>query len=82
MRRAGQIVGSTQGVLVVRSVEGSEPSIGDRVVDEHLDSLGRIVDVFGPLEQPYVAVSPENGVSLEGRLGSILYIPSDQKSHR
>jgi RNA-binding protein len=33
------------------------------VVDEDLEEVGRVVDVFGPVERPFLAVSPDDGVS-------------------
>jgi RNA-binding protein len=34
------------------------PNIGDRVVDENLNQVGTVFDVFGPVASPYVAVRP------------------------
>jgi RNA-binding protein len=34
------------------------PHIGDRVVDEKLNHVGTVFDVFGPISSPYVAVRP------------------------
>jgi len=36
----------------------SIPRIGDRVVDEKLNGVGTVFDVFGPVSSPYVAVRP------------------------
>ncbi|MEF8831036.1 MAG: Gar1/Naf1 family protein [Halobacteriales archaeon] len=58
MRRVGTVVGTAQGLLVVRSADRSHPDVGAMVVDEQLDEVGEVVDVFGPVEQPYVSISP------------------------
>ena len=58
MRRAGTVVGSAQGVVVVRSGDDKFPAVGTELVDERLDAVGEVVDVFGPVERPYLAVSP------------------------
>jgi len=58
MRRAGTVVGTAQGVAVVRSDDGSHPDAGADLVDEQLEPVGTVVDVFGPVERPYLAVSP------------------------
>jgi len=34
------------------------PHIGDAVVDEKLNNVGTVFDVFGPVSSPYVAVRP------------------------
>ncbi|PSQ33270.1 H/ACA RNA-protein complex protein Gar1, partial [Halobacteriales archaeon SW_12_69_24] len=57
MRRVGEVVRTAQNLAVVRSPDETCPDIGTGVVDEDLDELGRVVDVFGPVERPYLAVS-------------------------
>ena len=61
MKRIGEIVRSAQGVAVVRCLDDTHPSIGTTVVDEQLTDVGRVVDVFGPVRQPYLAVAPDSG---------------------
>ncbi len=34
------------------------PRIGDDAVDENLKKIGRVLDVFGPVNAPYVTVRP------------------------
>jgi RNA-binding protein len=58
MRRAGTVTRTAQGLLVVRCEGADYPDIGSECVDEGLDAVGRVVDVFGPVERPYLAVSP------------------------
>ncbi len=36
----------------------SLPKIGDKVVDEKLEFVGTVFDVFGPVSSPYIAVRP------------------------
>jgi RNA-binding protein len=73
MRRLGDVVRTAQGLAVVRSPDDSTPDIGTPVVDESLTDVGRVVDVFGPVDRPYVAVSPEGDVRLAGLVGSKVY---------
>jgi RNA-binding protein len=73
MRRVGEVVRVAQNIAVVRSPDGSHPDIGTGVVDEDLDELGRVVDVFGPVERPYLAVSPDGEVHLPALVGTKLY---------
>jgi RNA-binding protein len=77
MRRAGEVVRTAQGVAVVRSPDGSYPETGTKVIDEGLAEVGRIVDVFGPVERPYLAVSPVDGVRLASLVGTPVYARED-----
>ena len=73
MRRIGEVVRIAQNVAVVRAPDPDHVDIGTPVVDENLDDLGRVVDVFGPVERPYLAVSPNDDVHLPALVGSPLY---------
>ncbi|MEF8781836.1 MAG: Gar1/Naf1 family protein [Haloarculaceae archaeon] len=73
MKRAGEVVRTAQGVAVVHSPDESYPSIGTDLVDESLAEVGTVVDVFGPVERPYLAVSPEEGVRLAPLVGAAVY---------
>ncbi|WP_247728427.1 H/ACA ribonucleoprotein complex subunit GAR1 [Halovivax limisalsi] len=71
MRRAGSVVETAQGLLVCR---GEDVDIGESVVDESLSEVGRIVDVFGPVSEPYFAVAPVDDVHPPGLIGDRLYV--------
>jgi len=75
VRRVGEVVRTAQRLAVVRVPTDTEepPSVGSRVVDETLDDVGQVVDVFGPVERPYVAVTPDDGVALPPLVGAPLY---------
>ncbi len=74
MRRVGTVVRTAGGLAIARGETGEEPpEIGAGVVDESLSTVGRVVDVFGPVEHPYVAVTPASGVSLTSLVGGPLY---------
>jgi RNA-binding protein len=73
MRRAGEVQRVAQGVAVVRCDDDEHPDIGDGVVDADLDDVGRVVDVFGPVERPFLAVTPDEGVHLPALVGQTLY---------
>lgn len=73
MRRVGEVVRVAQGVAVVRCPSDDPPAIGTDVVDEDLADVGRVVDVFGPVERPYMAVSPNEGDPPAVLLGRSLY---------
>ena len=73
MRAVGEAVRAAQGLAVLRSDDDDHPDIGTAVVDERLETVGRVVDVFGPVERPYLAVLPADGVAVPTLLGERLY---------
>ncbi|MWV65172.1 H/ACA RNA-protein complex component Gar1 [Halorubrum sp. JWXQ-INN 858] len=74
MQRVGTVVRTAQGLAIARVDPGEEPpDIGRAVVDESLSTVGRVVDVFGPVDHPYVAVTPNDGVALATLVGGKLY---------
>jgi RNA-binding protein len=73
MRRVGEVVRVAQNVAVVRAPDDDYPEIGTAVVDGSLDELGEVVDVFGPVDRPYLAVSPDDDVHLPALVGTTLY---------
>jgi RNA-binding protein len=73
MKRLGEVVRTAQGVAVVRSPDDSTPALGTTVVDEELTECGRVVDVFGPVDRPYFAVSPTDDVRIVTLVGSPVY---------
>ena len=73
MRRAGTVVRAVGGLAVARSPGGGHPAIGATLVDEALEAVGRVVDVMGPVERPYVVVKPAAGRSPAALLDAKLY---------
>ncbi|MFC4541698.1 H/ACA ribonucleoprotein complex subunit GAR1 [Halosolutus amylolyticus] len=76
MRRIGQVVRTAQGLAILRADDGDDDGhdvIGTMVLDESLDDVGRVVDVFGPVDRPYLAVTPDEDVHLPSLVGSTLY---------
>ncbi|GAB7095064.1 H/ACA ribonucleoprotein complex subunit GAR1 [Halolamina litorea] len=73
MERVGTVSRTAQGLAIARCPGADHPPIGRAVVDENLDTVGRIVDVFGPVEQPYVAVTPNDRSKLTALVGGKLY---------
>jgi RNA-binding protein len=74
MKRAGTVHRTAQGLAVVRAPGEDHPDIGAETVDERLDDAGRVVDVFGPVERPYLAVTPADDRRLPDLLGETLYV--------
>ena len=54
----------------------TQPRIGDKVVDENLEFVGSVFDIFGPVSSPYIAVKP--AISNPNRLieNTLYTIPS------
>lgn len=73
MNRIGSVVGAAQGLAICRSPDERTPNVGTRVVDDSLTAVGEVVEVFGPVARPYVAVTPVEGVHLPGLVGERLY---------
>ncbi|ADD07153.1 tRNA/rRNA pseudouridine synthase complex protein Gar1 [Natrialba magadii ATCC 43099] len=80
MKRIGTVVRTAQGLAVLRADatdgdadDAHRDEIGTIVLDDSLDEVGRVVDVFGPVDQPYLAVTPDSGVHLPALVGSTLY---------
>lgn len=74
MRRVGTVVRTAGGLAIARGERGEEPPrIGSSVVDESLSTVGRVVDVFGPVDRPYLAVTPDADVHTPTLVGSTLY---------
>ena len=72
MNRLGEVVSTAQGLLVLRPPAGTDIDIGTTALDESLDTVGRVVDVFGPVARPYVAITPDGG-NPDALLGTKLY---------
>jgi RNA-binding protein len=73
MRRLGEVVRTAQGLAVVRCPDDDHPDIGTTVLDKDLEGIGRVVDVFGPVDRPYLAVTPDDGVALPPLVGTPVY---------
>jgi RNA-binding protein len=58
LNRIGYVlhVSNTKNIIVKAE---NVPRIGDEVVNEKLNHIGIVFDVFGPTKYPYVAVKPK-----------------------
>ncbi|AXR78091.1 H/ACA ribonucleoprotein complex subunit GAR1 [Natrarchaeobaculum sulfurireducens] len=80
MRRVGSVVRTAQGLAILRAepsddaadVDAHRDEIGTTVLDDSLEEVGRVVDVFGPVDRPYLAVTPYD-VHLPSLVSSTLY---------
>lgn len=73
MRRIGKVTHITdQGSVIVRT--DRTPPMGAKVVDKRVNEVGVIVDVFGPVKEPYVAIRPAKGVEVSNLVDQVLYL--------
>lgn len=72
MRRIGSAERVIQDLILVRA-GGEYADIGTELIDSELTAVGAVVDVFGPVDSPYVAVSPNDSVHPPSVLGEQLY---------
>lgn len=72
MRRVGVVDRTADGVAVLRTDD--PPDIGTDLVDAHLNRIGEVVDVFGPTERPYLAISPSAGWAPDDLLDLTCYV--------
>jgi len=77
MRPVGEVVRAAQGLAIVRLPDEAHPDLGARVIDADLESVGQVVDVFGPVDRPFVAVTPDDGQNPASLIGSRLYERAD-----
>ncbi len=57
MQRIGLVLHTSSSGNMILKAENL-PRIGDRVMDENLNQIGAVFDIFGPVSSPYVAVRP------------------------
>ncbi len=57
MQRLGRVVNVTPSKNVVIKAENA-PKIGSSVIDENLQTVGKVFDVIGPVTSPYAVVRP------------------------
>lgn len=74
MFRAGTVVRATGGVAIARCEDRDHPAIGTATVDERLEDTGKIVDVFGPVDRPYLAISPPESRRPASLVGATIYV--------
>ena len=74
MRRVGEVVQLTNGLIIVRITDHRYPPIGTSLLDERLNPVGRVVDVFGPVTNPYLALTSTDNRIDPAILGNRVYL--------
>ena len=72
MERLGTLHRIAQGLAIVRVADS--PGIGSTVVDDQLEDVGIVVDVFGPVDAPYATVAATGDRRLAPLIGEPLYL--------
>jgi RNA-binding protein len=73
VRRLGKVIHvSQQGSIILKT--DKTPPIGATVVDKKVQQIGSVLDVFGPVKEPYVSVRPSGGVDSSKLVGQVLYL--------
>ncbi|MDZ7850919.1 MAG: Gar1/Naf1 family protein [Halodesulfurarchaeum sp.] len=78
MERLGTVTRIAGNLLVLSAASTDPAPIGAAAIDESLETVGRVVDVFGPIENPYLAVSPNGSVATAPLLQKPLYWRPDR----
>jgi len=79
LKRLGTTHHFVQKKLIVRTEASSGaknaelPKINSVVVDQKRTKIGRVFDIFGPTDRPYIVVKPYRNVDGAAHLGKKLY---------
>jgi len=79
LRRLGTALHAVQNKLIVQGDQaaGNEidfPRANSWVVDQKRTRVGKVLDVFGPVNHPYIIVRPNRGVDAAAHVGKKLYV--------
>jgi RNA-binding protein len=75
LRRLGTVLHiSNRGSIIVRTEK--VPPMGNKsiVFDKRAQEIGIIVDVFGPVKNPYLAIRPKEEIDPKKFVGQVLYM--------
>ena len=77
MQRIGRVLHISSSKNAVLKAE-KLPRIGDKVVDEKMEPVGTVFDIFGPVSSPYISVKTNAG-DLDRLVDRVLYtVPSSK----
>ena len=79
MKRLGTALHVVQNKLILQSeqIVGSEtniPRTNSWVVDQKRTRVGKVLDIFGPINRPYIIVRPNRDVDAAAHVGKKLYV--------
>jgi RNA-binding protein len=79
LKRLGTALHAVQNKLIIQSEQIVEsetniPRTNSWVVDQKRTRVGKVFDIFGPINHPYIIVRPNRGVDAAAHVGKKLYI--------
>jgi len=81
LKRLGTALHAVQNKLIVQSEQIAEresnveiPRVGSWAVDQKKVRIGKVLDIFGPVDHPYIIVRPNRGVDAAAHVGKKLYV--------
>ena len=83
MRSLGKVAHVTKRGLVLRAGEPLEP--GNAVYDGERRRIGSVLDIFGPVDSPYLAIKPAQSMThedLAALVGKELYIMGEKHGRK
>lgn len=81
MQRLGRVLHISKNLNTIVKVK-NVPKIGAKVVDENLKTVGKILDVFGPVSSPYASVRPRIHKSKKSTAKTLYVLPSKRKKEK
>jgi rRNA processing protein Gar1 len=63
---------SSQNHIILRA--SFPPSIGAQVVNESNSIIGKVIDVFGPVDKPFISIKPSSSINPSAILEETLFI--------
>ena len=77
MRRLGKpLLLSAQNHLIIQT--NFSPPIGSRVFNQANNAVGEIIDVFGPINSPFISIKSKTKINLSNFLNNDLFINLSQ----
>lgn len=78
MRRLGSIlhVMNNNEIAVLHTEKAIKKIIRKKVVDEQINPIGRVYDIFGPVKNPYVVIKLNKNIDVNKISEKTLYIYS------
>lgn len=74
---------SNSGNLIVQGESGgSLPRLNSRVFTRKMEEVGRIKEVFGPVNRPYYSIRPLKKISIPGVQDKIVYFGNQERRRR
>jgi rRNA processing protein Gar1 len=61
MKKVGEVVSRFSRFVICRSHKNAKTLIGKAVYSEKKELIGMVIDIFGPVERPYLKILKKNG---------------------